>query len=543
MTENSVRISVRVDDDTAAGIMRVRASIDSMGRSMSTRMTEHGHEAGTAFSGGMSTSLMGEAESIGTHLGADIGSSAGDGVSRGVMGGISEVVSNPYVLVAGAAIGAALGGVIATIAGGAIILGLGGAFTAIAVMAVKNTAPVKKAWADASKDIKAKITDASSPLIPVLVHAAGIAQKIVDTFAPVFKSAFTDVAPQMSDFLDSLGSAVDKFKPAVKPIMEAFGSLLGQLSPAVGQVAGDLADAFTNLATTFAKKQNAKAFADLVKLILELALVSTVNGISSLADAWGRVDASLTHLSNSKAGPFLNQMLAFFKWCVGSATVGFLNNTATAINGIAAATNIGFKSFTKFSQWLQALKSKSVSLTVKGVPAAIQLVKNVIAWIKKFLGKSVTLSVKGVAAAIQAVGSLINKIKNFVGKTVTVSVKAVVSGVTNTVKKLLGLAHGGVVGASGYAHGGYVGAAAGGGPRSNRTLVGENGPEIVDLAPGSHVRSNPDSRRIMSEGGGGQKIVLEFAAPAGSIEAALFEIMRKGIRIRGGNVQTALGRN
>lgn len=56
----------------------------------------------------------------------------------------------------------------------------------------------------------------------------------------------------------------------------------------------------------------------------------------------------------------------------------------------------------------------------------------------------------------------------------------------------------------GFAHGGIVGAA-GGGPRSGRTVVGEYGPEILDIAPGSQVHSNPDSQRMVSgmAGGGG----------------------------------------
>jgi hypothetical protein len=54
----------------------------------------------------------------------------------------------------------------------------------------------------------------------------------------------------------------------------------------------------------------------------------------------------------------------------------------------------------------------------------------------------------------------------------------------------------------GYGHGGVVGHAAEGGPRGNRVLVGEQGPEIVDLAPGSMVHSNADSQRMMAGGGG-----------------------------------------
>ncbi|HET6636557.1 MAG TPA: hypothetical protein VFH77_16185, partial [Streptomyces sp.] len=54
------------------------------------------------------------------------------------------------------------------------------------------------------------------------------------------------------------------------------------------------------------------------------------------------------------------------------------------------------------------------------------------------------------------------------------------------------------------ASGGVIGGhAAGGGPRSSLTLVGEQGPELVKLPFGATVHSNPDSRRIMSQAGGG----------------------------------------
>lgn len=52
-------------------------------------------------------------------------------------------------------------------------------------------------------------------------------------------------------------------------------------------------------------------------------------------------------------------------------------------------------------------------------------------------------------------------------------------------------------GQGGRAHGGITGAA-GGGPRGDMTLVGENGPELVDLPPGTQVHSNPDTERILS---------------------------------------------
>lgn len=50
-----------------------------------------------------------------------------------------------------------------------------------------------------------------------------------------------------------------------------------------------------------------------------------------------------------------------------------------------------------------------------------------------------------------------------------------------------------------FAHGGVVGRAASGGPRSNQVLVGEQGPEIVDLAPGSMVHPAGQSKAMLKD--------------------------------------------
>lgn len=94
------------------------------------------------------------------------------------------------------------------------------------------------------------------------------------------------------------------------------------------------------------------------------------------------------------------------------------------------------------------------------------------------------------------------------------------------------------------ATGGVVGAA-GGGPRSRMTLVGEQGPELVDLAPGSRVHSNPDSRRMAAGwgGGGGGPIELVINLDGREVARQLWDPMRAEVWARsGGDVQRALGR-
>lgn len=135
----------------------------------------------------------------------------------------------------------------------------------------------------------------------------------------------------------------------------------------------------------------------------------------------------------------------------------------------------------------------------------------------------------GVSAAKRSIDSVR-------GKTVSVMVqyRASHSSASAFAKSIGGFAHGGVVGA------------AGGGPRSRFTLVGEQGPEMVDLAPGSRVRSNPDTKRMLTgghatAGGASQPMVVHLHVGGKEIAQVLIDPLRKEIRTQGGNVQAVLG--
>ncbi|MDT0377224.1 hypothetical protein RM572_00340 [Streptomyces sp. DSM 42041] len=107
-----------------------------------------------------------------------------------------------------------------------------------------------------------------------------------------------------------------------------------------------------------------------------------------------------------------------------------------------------------------------------------------------------------------------------------------------------GWAHGGVVG--GRAQGGVIGRAQTGGPRNGLTWVGEMGPELVSLPAGSTVRTAGDSQRMMRDmlrdgGGRGGTAVLEIRSGGSRMDDLLLELLRRAIRVRGGNVQVVLG--
>jgi hypothetical protein len=93
----------------------------------------------------------------------------------------------------------------------------------------------------------------------------------------------------------------------------------------------------------------------------------------------------------------------------------------------------------------------------------------------------------------------------------------------------------------GKASGGIVGAAASGGLRGGLTWVGEHEPELLDLPVGSRVWSGPDSRRMAAAAGGGStRVELVISSGGSETDEFLLKLIRRAVRVRGGNVQLVL---
>lgn len=92
------------------------------------------------------------------------------------------------------------------------------------------------------------------------------------------------------------------------------------------------------------------------------------------------------------------------------------------------------------------------------------------------------------------------------------------------------------------ASGGVVGQAATGGVRSNRVLVGEQGPEIVDLAPGSMVHTAGATQAMLAGAGAGQVLEVRYVSSGDDL---IDEIVRRlSFKVRteaGGSVDVLLG--
>lgn len=180
--------------------------------------------------------------------------------------------------------------------------------------------------------------------------------------------------------------------------------------------------------------------------------------------------------------------------------------------------------------WNWVARNWRIDLLTLGpnLQALINKVRELWGWVSRNWKIDVFMFAPGATGVISAVSTLWSWVNRSWSRNVNFHFS--VSGAIDTIRRF-----------SGFAHGGVVGRAATGGARSNMTLVGEQGPELVNLAPGSHVRSNPDSRRIMGQGGGGGGSTLVLKSSGRRVDDLLIEVLREAIHQRGGDPVTVLG--
>lgn len=196
---------------------------------------------------------------------------------------------------------------------------------------------------------------------------------------------------------------------------------------------------------------------------------------------------------------------------IAFATLAQAALTAFGIILHAAAVSFG---------WIPGIGNK-----LKAADAAFGSFRNSVNAKLNSIKKDLTVRVRGDSSHVDRVINNVNQRLALInGRTVWINVAA------NNANAREGRAGGGIVGA------------AGGGIRSRQIMAGEYGPELIDLPSGSNVHSNPDTMRALTEPTGPMKIILEVVSGSGGeFERMLAEMMRKYVRVRGGNVQVVLG--
>lgn len=488
--------------------------------------------------------LVGSVRGTLRNTGAVLGGILSDGLGQGIINGLQKAgpvgmaVLSGIILGALAVLGAAMAGV--------LVLAFGGAFVAIAAIAATQFGMITDAWQREKDRLKPLFKEAVEPIVPVIEHAISLLGDLGAAFAPAFEKFLAEAAPQLEDFLDSIGEGFRKFgDKAWEPMTNAFRVFLDAFGPHWEGFMEDLGSSFGALGRTVSRHSTEIGMA--LRAVLQL-IVFLIDIVNFLANTWVQGIRIMTFA----AGLFLKGLALMV-----NGVMGAVETILSALGPVAKALGMGDAinaARTAIQTWkentagtLEAAGQSAMDFgktldranRKRQLEVDIASFKNRLAIARADLKK--TADKKAQAKLRADISDLNNKIATaraqlnaLNGKTATTYVDVWTRNRTYGGNSVTGArAMGGVTGSR----------AASGGVRSNMTLVGEAGPEIVDLPPGSRVRTAGDSQRMMGGGGGSSApMVLEIRSGGSRLDDLLVEILKRAVHIRGGDVQVVLGR-
>lgn len=502
-------VRVRVDDDTGPGLRRVRSRV------------------------------TGESHGLLSRIGSMIGGTMSDGVGQGLSNGFRNAASNPYVIAALATALAALAAMVGAALSGILVTALGLAFIGIAGFSAAKSAEVKDQWQHTLGVLKEEFADVGKPLIPVLDDALERLERMAKAFGPVFEQAMVEAAPAVDEFITSLQDGFIRFgENAFGPLMDAwevFGPIFGQ---EFEDFMGELGDSFKEMAQLV--QDHSEEIRLAIRGVFEL-IDLVVDAVTFLGKVW----VFMAQNAGDAFGFIIKYGLRYLVDAVLAAAESIMTKMADAFGWIPGGVGKSLKDAAKSVEgfrddaWEQFT---SISEAAFGVDDALnrlnkerKLKANISSWsaaLKKARSDLKKTTDQKAKAKLKAdIADLTTKLKkaredlaDLNGKTATTYVNTVYTSTSQ----------GGHPTQRKKATGGIIGAATGG-VRSNMTLVGEHGPELVDLAPGSRVLSNSDTRRTLSAQGMGAGVFqINLVVDGRVLATTLFDPTREIIRDKGG---------
>lgn len=287
MASSTRTVNVKFDGD-AKGLARAtkdgEREVDKFTKSVDKKFRDNGDGASKSFasrfSGGMKKWFKGD----GDGLFKEIGKNSGTVFGSGILGALKTPILGPAILAAVGVTVATVMPAVGAIAGTGLVAGFGAGLVGLGVVFAAKSESVKAAWSKTLGEMGADMQVLSRPFEKTLIDMAGVAKRTFAVFKPELASAFKDLAPVVSSFVDSLGRGFEKLAPAIKPISAAFQAVLQSLGPAMQQAIGSISSGLQKLAESVRK--NPRALADLVKGAGDLFGV-LVTGISALNDING----------------------------------------------------------------------------------------------------------------------------------------------------------------------------------------------------------------------------------------------------------------
>ena len=432
---------------------------------------------------------------------------------------LETALSRPIVGIVAAGIVSIGAGAIAAAINSAVLLGIGGVVLggAAALLADKLKTPFKKAMNTINKTLES----AAKPLM-----------------GP-FKQAMRDIALLLQNQEGQFRAIFQAAAPIVPLLVDVFAEFAKEILPTIGQIMPFIVDMFETLAAR--SPEIADAITGLLKAMADEDTITAFNYL--LTGLIGTID--------------------FLAWALGALTGSFVRDIDTIKEGIHLAGGVidGLKAAIKsiprrwntFYQfmWGGGAKAKLLDAfrAVKKIPlrtwtkylfqpgAAVTRILQ-ITRLNRIIPRAVrtvyNFLIGGELSDIGKVIGALSRIPRNVTTTITTVTKNIVQSIYQSINPFA-RASGGIIGAQGMATGGVSGA--------RKVLVGEQGPEMVDLPFGSRVRSAGDTRReLAGAGGGGGQLVIQLRIGDRDLGEVIVDPLRRAVRSRGGDVQAVLGR-
>jgi hypothetical protein len=584
---NEVKITISSRDRTKAGVASAKHSIADLG--------DAAKRTGRDVDG-----LGKETQSVGRRVANSV---AGMVSNFGNIG--ASIVGSGGPVAAVAALGAVIATLpmIATAAGAGIGLGLGAGIAGIGIAIAAQNEQVKRSFSGLKDHALASLRDMATPFEGVLIRLAHQAASAFDQLGPHISSAFAKAAPAVEKLAAAIIGSLGNLGPFIGRVVAAFDPLAAVLAQRLPGMIGNL----TNQLARMAEAVDPRAFDQLLgginglvtgtsNLIIFLERLAgafaalegksqtSVRAQEQQKDVWRQIGeaigvvnpqvSQLTTLNNGATQSWLglgnatqqaaarlrewhSAVLASYNAEIGleqaidDANKTIKDNGRTldvntqkgrdnkrALLGIAAEALRAAEAAKKSGASTSAAMNRGYNSFVRAARGAGLTTRQARALARQIglvpTKRSTTFrtNASSAAARVAHLQRMMNNIPRHIASTIAVNLAY--SGLSQNVARK-NRAHGGIIGAQG------------GGPRSRQTLVGEQGPEIVDLAPGSMVRSNPDTRRILSQGGGGMQgpVYINLVVDGKVLAQALYDPLRGLVRNKGGkgpaSVQKALG--
>lgn len=471
-----------------------------------------------------------------------------DGIGQGIVQGFQS--AGPVGQAAFAAILAGILSWLGAALGGLIVTTLGAAFVAVGGIAAFQSEEIQKKWKSVLSSLKEDFKTVGEPMIPVLDRALTKLQQMSSRVAPQFAKALEAAAPATNQFIDKIFEGFQRLgKQAFKPIMDAWEVF----APIFGEVFSDfLNDVGKHLGTMANLVRDHSYEIETALRMLFGVLSGLVKAVTWLMEAWiwamGAMGDATGFLMKYGINPLVKTALFAFGQMIEGAdkllgALGFGDKLDQAkedfkvwSEGVISDLDAGAEAAFGFDEAMERLnRTRKLRADISSWKAQLTEAKRKL---KDTVGTKAEAKVRANIRDLEAkIARAKRQLQSMNGRTATSYVYTVYQDVHTSLSQRQRR--------HGLRTGGNIGAAATGGVRNNMTLVGEDGPEVVDLPAGSRVRSNPDTRRLLGGGGGGGGGRIQLMIDAGPSETSrlLLKLLRNAIRAEGGDVEVVLGRN